>query len=253
MNELIQLTTNEQGSAVVASARELYEFLGFDGSQWSRWSKKNIINNPYAKEGEDWEQIELDIKSKTSEGGRPTVDYAISVDFAKRLSMLARTEKGEEARRYFLECERKVQKQPFSLSVEQVLLQQAHLLVEQGNMIAQLRADVESIRGTVRLPKPSAPPHLKRTPQLNSPSPKRPASDLRQAVKHRVNEYCGYHGAEQGDTYNYLYRRLNEVWSINVYRLIRLNGESLLDAIERYGHLDKMYGLIMAELKYVEE
>ncbi|QDK80817.1 hypothetical protein EXU85_20280 [Spirosoma sp. KCTC 42546] len=249
MNDLIRITNNEQGSSVVASARELYDFLGFDPSQWSRWSKKNIINNPYGKEGEDWEGFDL------VSSGNATKDFHLTVDFAKRLSMLARTDKGEEIRRYFLECERKAQQQlsPVLLSVEQVLLQQAHALVEQGNLLAQLRAEVESIKGSSGLIRPSViPPHLKRTPSLTNP-PKRPASDLRQAVKHRVNEYCGYHGAEQGETYNYLYKRLNEVWSINVYRLIRLSGESMLDAIERYGHLDKIHGLIMAELKYVEE
>jgi anti-repressor protein len=72
-------------------------------------------------------------------------------------------------------------------------------------------------------------------------------------VKTRVNEYCGYHGAQQGETYNYLYKRLHDVYGINVYRLIRTSGESLLDAIERYGHLDRIYALITSELHYVEE
>ena len=35
-------------------------------------------------------------------------DYAISIDMAKELSMIQRTEKGKQARLYFIECEKKL-------------------------------------------------------------------------------------------------------------------------------------------------
>lgn len=41
----------------------------------------------------------FDLMSNTQTGGRPTKDFALSIDFSKKLSMLARTEKGEEARK----------------------------------------------------------------------------------------------------------------------------------------------------------
>jgi len=44
--------------------------------------------------------------SKTSESGRPSKDFILSIDFAKKLSMLARTEKGEQIRNYFIEVEK---------------------------------------------------------------------------------------------------------------------------------------------------
>ncbi|MVM35243.1 hypothetical protein GO755_34800 [Spirosoma sp. HMF4905] len=249
MNELIQITTDEQGPKV-KSARELYGFLEVK-SKFADWFKNRVHKYGFV-EGQDFVTL-----SKNLENGGRELDYALTLDMAKELAMVERTEKGKEARLYFIEKEKQLRQLVSAPTNEQLLIQlvsqQTQLMADYQQQLASLRADVESIRGTVRLPRPSAPPHLKRTPLLTSPSPKRPASDLRQAVKHRVNEYCGYHGAEQGETYNYLYKRLNEVWSVNVYRLIRLNGESLLDAIERYGYLDKMYGLIMAELKYVEE
>lgn len=46
MNELIKVTTNEQGSQVV-SARDLYNYLGFDKSQWKRWYEKNILTKHF--------------------------------------------------------------------------------------------------------------------------------------------------------------------------------------------------------------
>lgn len=41
-----------------------------------------------------------------SHGGRPSTDHIIKLDMAKELCMLARNEKGKQARQYFLEVER---------------------------------------------------------------------------------------------------------------------------------------------------
>lgn len=105
MKELIKLNTDNNGNQSV-SAKHLFIFLGFHKSQWARWSKKNIINNPFSVEGEDWEGFD------TMANGNPTTDYVLSLEFAKRISMMAKTEKGDEARTYFLECEKKTAKLP---------------------------------------------------------------------------------------------------------------------------------------------
>ena len=85
MNELITITESNGKRAV--SAKELYEKLGFAPQHWANWYKKNIINNTFAVENEDFIQLPL--------SGR-TQDFALSIDFAKRLSMMARTETGEQ-------------------------------------------------------------------------------------------------------------------------------------------------------------
>ena len=41
-----------------------------------------------------------------STGGRPATDHLMTVDMAKEISMLQRTEKGKEARQYFLQLEK---------------------------------------------------------------------------------------------------------------------------------------------------
>ena len=100
--ELIKISQNDKGQKVV-SAKDLYLFLGYDKSQWSRWFKKNIVENQFAFENEDW------VGFDTMSNGNVKTDFALTLDFAKRISMMARTEKGEEVRKYFIECEKQLQ------------------------------------------------------------------------------------------------------------------------------------------------
>lgn len=92
MSELIKITKNSSNLEVV-SAKELYSFLELDKSQWARWRKRNITNNEFALKNIDY--TELDTMSRS-------VDYALTIDFAKKLAMLARNEKGEKVRDYFI-------------------------------------------------------------------------------------------------------------------------------------------------------
>jgi anti-repressor protein len=108
MNGLPELIKKEDGKIAV-SAKELYLSLGFDKTQWSRWSKMNIIENEFAIENEDW--VVFDMMSKTSEeGGRPSTDFILTINFAKKLAMMAKTEKGERIREYFIACEEEAMK-----------------------------------------------------------------------------------------------------------------------------------------------
>ena len=108
MNELIKIQTNEQGQQLV-SAKELYLGLGLNGAVWKRWYETNIINNDYFVENVDW--VGFQHRVENSKGGRPTQDFAISLEFAKHIAMMARTEKSHEYRNYFIQCERKLKEQ----------------------------------------------------------------------------------------------------------------------------------------------
>jgi hypothetical protein len=44
---------------------------------------------------------------KNPKGGRPTIDYVLSLDMAKEIAMVEKNEQGQKVRRYFIECERR--------------------------------------------------------------------------------------------------------------------------------------------------
>ena len=113
-------------------AKELYEYLGLNMAHWSRWSLANIANNPFALEGTDYGVYTSMVNTV---GGRPTTDYALSIDFAKKLSMQVKTEKGEQVRNYFLECERKLKVQIVTPAIPQSFAEALQLAADQAKQL----------------------------------------------------------------------------------------------------------------------
>ena len=104
MNELIKVTKDEQGNSVV-SGRDLHEFLGVKDN-YTDWFKRMVAYG--FTENVDF--IGLSEKSDKLVG-RPRVDHALTLDMAKEISMIQRTEKGKQARQYFIEVEKEYKKQ----------------------------------------------------------------------------------------------------------------------------------------------
>ena len=102
MTELIKITTNESGNQVV-SARELHKFLEVE-TRFNDWISR-MMNYGFV-ENVDY-QVLLKNEYNLS-GGRPSTDYALTLDTAKEISMIQRSEKGKLARQYFIECEKRL-------------------------------------------------------------------------------------------------------------------------------------------------
>ena len=96
----IALQIDENGMTTLSA---LYSFLELDQSHYKRWYNKNIINNDFAVEDVDYEIIRPN--GENPKGGRPTIDFKLTSDFAKQLSMTVKNERGQEARKYFIACE----------------------------------------------------------------------------------------------------------------------------------------------------
>jgi anti-repressor protein len=100
MNELIPVTINENDEPVI-SGRALHSFLEIK-ERYNDWF-------PRMREYGFVENLDFTSfteKSVKPQGGRPSADHALKIDMAKELCMLARSDKGKEARLYFIGLEK---------------------------------------------------------------------------------------------------------------------------------------------------
>ena len=100
MNELLKV--NYGNERITLSARELHGFLGI-GTEFAKWMQRMCEYG--FSENQDYRVfVKNDDNSK---GGRPSTDYEITLDMAKEIAMIQRSDKGKEVRQYFLELERR--------------------------------------------------------------------------------------------------------------------------------------------------
>lgn len=97
-NAIAPIFDNENGEVRI-SGRQLHMFLEVQ-TRYNDWFAR-MCEYGFA-EGEDY----YSNLSKTSElGGRPAIDHLMTLSMAKELAMLQRTERGKEARLYFIRIE----------------------------------------------------------------------------------------------------------------------------------------------------
>ncbi|MCT0164423.1 phage antirepressor Ant [Lactobacillus helveticus] len=96
----IQVKDNQQ----LVSARELYKGLELK-IRFSLWVKKNFDS---FEEGQDFTSVSVDTEVQNNGGiqRRELQDYLLTIDTAKELCMMSKTEKGKEVRKYFIQVEK---------------------------------------------------------------------------------------------------------------------------------------------------
>lgn len=101
MKKEIEIKQNEDLEPVI-SGRQLHKFLEVE-TNYSTWF--NRMTEYGFTENEDYSLLS-NFEKQTGRGGHNKVDHLIKLDMAKELSMIQRTEKGKQARQYFIKVER---------------------------------------------------------------------------------------------------------------------------------------------------
>lgn len=97
MNELLKIDTSD-AERITVSARDLHKALEVS-TDFNHWFTRMC---EYGFEA----QKDFTTFLSESTGGRPSQDAQITVDMAKEIAMLQRTEKGKEVRKYFIQIEK---------------------------------------------------------------------------------------------------------------------------------------------------
>ena len=98
-NAIAPIFDNENGEVKI-SGRQLHMFLEVQ-TPYAKWFDR-MTEYGFTEGVDFWTNL-----SKTSSelGGRPATDHLMTLSMAKELAMLQRTDKGKEARRYFIRIE----------------------------------------------------------------------------------------------------------------------------------------------------
>lgn len=130
MKELIKIT--EQNGKRAVSARELHLFLE-SKQEFANWIKNRIDKYGFI-ENQDYEVFDNFIKNPN--GGRPLIEYALTIDTAKEIAMVEGNEKGKTARQYFIECEKQLRaKEQSHQQIPQSFSEALRLAAEQAEKI----------------------------------------------------------------------------------------------------------------------
>lgn len=149
MNEIIKIETTEKGNQAV-SARELHKFLD-SKQEFAHWIKNRIEKYDF-EENKDFYKIYFDvegnllktrhdnfIKTDNQEVTKAhKIDYVLTLDMAKELSMIENNEKGKLARKYFIECEKKLNQKMLPQTYKEALIELVNSLEENEKLQKKL-------------------------------------------------------------------------------------------------------------------
>ena len=127
MNTLISIKSTDQIKKAV-SARELYEFLEI-AERFSRWFDR--MREYGFAENIDYVRYE----SFNALARQSLQDYFVTIDMAKEISMIQRSDKGKQARQYFLECERKLKGQTVTPAIPKSFAEALQLAADQAKQL----------------------------------------------------------------------------------------------------------------------
>ena len=127
----------EQGEQQAVSARALHEFLQV-ATRFDMWASRMF---EYGFE-QDKDFCTFLIEST---GGRPSTDYALTIDCAKEIAMIQRTDRGKQARQYFIEVEKQFKQQVKPLSTLDILEMSISQLRRQEARISEVETKLLNV------------------------------------------------------------------------------------------------------------
>lgn len=103
MTEIIKIENTSEGSVV--SAKELHQFLEIQ-TPFHKWIPR-MFDYGFT-ENVDYQRLDKNVQMPNGATREALEDYALTLNCAKEISMIQRSEKGKIARQYFIECEKQL-------------------------------------------------------------------------------------------------------------------------------------------------
>ena len=139
MNELVKISYNNGCPTVLG--RDLHKVLKIQ-TPYDKWFPRmceyGFVN------GRDFSTF-----LSESTGGRPAQNHQLTIEMAKEICMIQRTEIGKRCREYFLEVERRYNERVAPLTPEEILYEQARIMLEHSRRLSAVEDKVSQLEATL--------------------------------------------------------------------------------------------------------
>lgn len=195
----VALQIDENG---MTTASKLYTFLGLEPKNFSRWCNTNIKNNKFALEEEDYFPFVIEEERYNP---KPKIDYKLTSEFAKKLSMTGNTERHEQARQYFIACE-----QGLKIAIQRLQSQQINMkpLVD---AITTLTNNILSMQQEIQ--------ELKQSQRNKYLLEKRYPSAWYKKMAPKYKMLMEYFDCTRSELYSSIYKELEDTYDIDLNQL----------------------------------
>lgn len=140
-DEIIPIEQNCDGSVAV-NARDLHHGLGVT-TRFNDWMPRMLAYG--FEEGEDYVRLNVSAgHADYSNLSSRATEYVLTLDAAKEIAMLQRTERGQQVRRYFIEAEKRFRMahRPAQLTEEQIVQQALQITVRKVKELEAVNAEL---------------------------------------------------------------------------------------------------------------
>ncbi|WP_051959892.1 antA/AntB antirepressor family protein [Sphingobacterium sp. ML3W] len=145
MEEIIKI--NDHNGQSVVSARELHEFLE-SKRDFSTWIKQRIQKYGFV-ENDDFSRFTQKVEANNA----TSIEYALTLDTAKELAMVEANDKGRQARKYFIACERRANNSNNNALLSGVIAERLLILEEEVKALkANQPIPIDNMKFTRPLP-----------------------------------------------------------------------------------------------------
>ncbi len=150
MTEIVQIVPQKIGdeNSQVVSARDLHKFLGVK-RQFANWIKDQVRRGRF-KENIDYivtqEVVNINVNNLNL-GGRPSIEYFLTLETAKHVSLMSETEKGYEVRNYFI----RIEKEYFNLKAQEFANQELEKYKQSQSQSQNPKLELIKVRGNGKI------------------------------------------------------------------------------------------------------
>lgn len=199
-NELINIYENENNERIV-DGKELHEFLEV-GTRYNDWIVRKL--DKYSFE----ECLDFYSVLSKSGGGRPATEYYLKIDTAKEIAMVENNEKGRQARKYFIEVEKRFNQQNNlrPMALEDILIQS---LIQTKEM----RLKQEEQERKLNLLELQQTQHQNKVVEMTEFISKAPDFKI---VEQNINTYARRSGLHQSHIRSMVYKKIEELQGIDI-------------------------------------